>query len=80
MKINMSHVNVAHIENNRVTTNSKTLKAIAIALEYDQDKLLAMADEIGDDIKQIIKTSQAQFLNFFVLQKTLVMMIGKNFQ
>ena len=31
MKINMSHVNVAHIENNRVTTNSKTLKAIAIA-------------------------------------------------
>ena len=39
-----------------------------------------MANEIGDDIKQIIKTSQAQFLNFFVLQKTLAMMIGKSLQ
>ena len=71
MKINMSHVNVAHIENNRVTTNSKTLKAIAIALEYDQDKLLAMADEIGDDIKQIIKNKPNAVPQFLRTAKNL---------
>ena len=71
MKINMSHVNVAHIENNRVTTNSKTLKAIAIALEYDQDKLLAMADEIGDDIKQIIKNKPSAVPQFLRTAKNL---------
>ena len=69
--INMSHVNIAHIENNRVTTNIKTLKAIAIALEYDQDKLLAMANEIGDDIKQIIKNKPSAVPQFLRTAKNL---------
>ena len=63
--VNMSHVNIAHIENNRVTTTKNTLIQLANALNYDKDKLLAVADEIGDDIKQIIKNkpnSVPQFL------------------
>ena len=69
--VGMSHVNIAHIENNRVTTNIKTLKAIAIALEYDQDKLLAMANEIGDDIKQIIKNKPSAVPQFLRTAKNL---------
>ena len=69
--VGMSHVNIAHIENNRVTTNSKTLIAIAIALEYDQDKLLAMANEIGDDIKQIIKNKPSAVPQFLRTAKNL---------
>ena len=69
--VGMSHVNIAHIENNRVTTNSKTLIALAIALEYDEDKLLAMANEIGDDIKQIIKSKPNAVPQFLRTAKNL---------
>jgi transcriptional regulator with XRE-family HTH domain len=69
--VNMSHVNIAHIENNRVRTNKKTLIQIAIALDYDKDKLLAVADEIGDDIKQIIKNRPSSVPQFLRTAKNL---------
>ena len=54
-KVNMSHVNITHIENDRVSTNSKSLIDIARALDFDPDKILALANEVNDDIKKIIQ-------------------------
>ena len=54
-KVNMSHVNITHIENDRVSTNSKSLVSIARALDFDPDKILALANEVNDDIKKIIQ-------------------------
>ena len=54
-KVNMSHVNITHIENDRVSTNSRSLIDIANALDFDPDKILALANEVNDDIKKIIR-------------------------
>ena len=54
-KISVSFVNIAHIENGRVVTSEKVIKELAKALDYDEDKLLATADSINKDLKNIIK-------------------------
>ena len=54
-KISVSFVNIAHIENGRVETSDKVIKELAKALDYDVDKLLATADSINQDVKNIIK-------------------------
>jgi len=54
-KVSVSFVNIAHIENGRVETSKKVIKELAKALDYDVDKLLAMADSINEDVKNIIK-------------------------
>jgi transcriptional regulator with XRE-family HTH domain len=53
--VNMSHVNITHIENDRVSTNTQTLIGLAKALDCNPDKMLAVANEVGDDIKGIIQ-------------------------
>ena len=54
-KVSVTFVNIAHIENGRVATSEKVIKELAKALDYDEDKLLATADSINKDIKNIIK-------------------------
>ena len=52
-KISVSFVNISHIENGRVETSEKVIKELAKALDYDVDKLLATADSINEDVKNI---------------------------
>ena len=54
-KVDVSFVNISHIENGRVSTSKETLTQIANALNYDLDKLLAIGDEISDDLESIIR-------------------------
>ena len=54
-KVDISFVNIAHIENGRVVTSEEIIKQLAKALDYDVDKLLAAADSVNEDIKKIIK-------------------------
>ena len=64
-KVSVSFVNIAHIENGRVETSEKVIKQLAKALDYDVDKLLAVADSVNEDIKKIIKkltTAVPEFL------------------
>ena len=64
-KVDISFVNIAHIENGRVATSEKVIKQLAKALDYDVDKLLASADSVNTDIKKIIKklpTTVPEFL------------------
>ena len=64
-KVDVSFVNIAHIENGRITTSKKVLKQLAKALDYNIDKLLAAGDAVGDDIEKIIKkmpTTVPEFL------------------
>ena len=64
-KVSVSFVNIAHIENGRITTSEEVIKELAKALDYDVDKLLAAADSVNEDIKNIIKklpTAVPQFL------------------
>ena len=53
-KVDISFVNIAHIENDRVKTSKKTIIQLAKALDHDVDELLAKAETIGDDIEEII--------------------------
>ena len=64
-KVSVSFVNIAHIENGRIATSEEVIKELAKALDYDVDKLLAAADSVNEDIKNIIKklpTAVPQFL------------------
>ena len=64
-KVDISFVNIAHIENGNVATSDKVLKQLAKALDYDVDKMLATADSVNEDIKKIIKklpTAVPEFL------------------
>ena len=53
--VDVSFVNIAHIENGRVKTSKKVLKQIAEALDYDRDELFALADTIDEEIEDIIR-------------------------
>ena len=53
-KVDISFVNIAHIENGRVVTSEEIIKQLAKALDYDVDKLLAAADSVNEDIKKFI--------------------------
>ena len=64
-KVDITFVNIAHIENGRVATSAEIIKQLAKALDYDADKLLAAADSVNEDIKNIIKklpTAVPEFL------------------
>ena len=64
-KVSVSFVNIAHIENGRIATSEEVIKELAKALDYDIDKLLAAADSVNEDIKNIIKklpTAVPEFL------------------
>ena len=54
-ELDVSFVNIAHIENGRVKTSKKVLKQIAKALDYDKDELFALADTIDEEIEEIIR-------------------------
>jgi len=64
-EVDVTFVNIAHIENGRIKTSKKVLKQIAEALDYDVDELLAAGDEVDDDIEKIISkkpTAVPEFL------------------
>lgn len=50
----VSYVNIVHIENGRIETKREVLVLLAEALDYDVDALLAQADQVGNDIEEII--------------------------
>ena len=52
--VNVSNVNILYIEKGKINTSLPILKGIAKALNYNIDKLLALANMIDDDIKAII--------------------------
>ena len=53
--VDVSYVNISHIENGRFKTSKKVLKQIAEALDYDKDELFALADTIDEEIEEIIR-------------------------
>ena len=54
-EVDVSFVNIAHIENDKVKTSKKTIQQLAKALGQGVDELLAKAEEISDDIEDIIR-------------------------
>ena len=53
-QVDVSFVNIAHIENGRVVTSKKVLKQLARALNYNLDRLLATGNRVDDDcIKKV---------------------------
>jgi len=70
-KVDISFVNIAHIENGRVATSEKVIKQLAKALDYDVDKLLAGADSVNEDIKKIIKKMPTVVPDFLRTAKNL---------
>ena len=70
-KVDISYVNIAHIENGNVATSDKVLKQLAKALDYDVDKLLAKADSVNEDIKKIIKKMPTAVPDFLRTAKNL---------
>ncbi len=53
--VDISFVNISHIENGKQSTSIENLKSIAKALDCDVDKLLADAEKIDDDVEKIIR-------------------------
>ena len=52
--VNVSNVNILYIEKGKINTSLPVLKGIANALNYNIDKLLALAYMIDDYIRNII--------------------------
>ena len=69
--VDVSFVNIAHIENGRVVTSKKVIKQLAKALDYDADRLLAAADEIGEDVVKIIRKLPTALPDFLRTAKNL---------
>ena len=69
--VDVSFVNIAHIENGRVTTSKKIIRQLAKALDYDADKLLAAANEIGEDVEKIIRKIPTALPDFLRTAKNL---------
>ena len=53
-KVNVSFVNISHIENGKVETSKETLRQIAQALNYDIDKLYSSSNYISEDVEKIV--------------------------
>jgi transcriptional regulator with XRE-family HTH domain len=62
--VNVSNVNILYIEKGKINTSLPILKGIANALNYNIDKLLALADMIDDDIRNIINKRPILITNF----------------
>lgn len=54
-KVDVSFVNIAHIENGRITTSRDVLVQLAEALDYNVDELLAIGEQVGNDVEKIIR-------------------------
>jgi len=70
-KIDVSFVNISHIENGRIETSNKTLKQIAKALDYDRDQLLATASTIDNELENIINKKPDTVPDFLRTAKNL---------
>ena len=53
-KVPMTHSNLSHIEHGKVWTTREVLEQIAAKLDYDIDEILAIRNEVGSDIENII--------------------------
>ncbi|MDC1050698.1 helix-turn-helix transcriptional regulator [Candidatus Marinimicrobia bacterium] len=69
--VNVSNVNILYIEKGKINTSLPVLKGIAKALNYNLDKLLALADMIDDDIRAIINKRPVLITNFLRAAKKL---------
>ena len=69
--VNVSNVNILYIEKGKINTSLPILKGIAKALNYNIDKLLALADMIDDDVRNIINKRPVIITNFLRLAKNL---------
>ena len=69
--VNISNVNILYIEKGKINTSLPILKGIAKALNYNIDKLLALADMIDDDIRNIINKRPISITNFLRTAKNL---------
>ena len=69
--VNVSNVNILYIEKGKINTSLPVLKGIANALNYNIDKLLALADMIDDDVRKIINKRPVVITNFLRLAKNL---------
>ena len=70
-KVGVSIVNISHIENGRYVGSRKVIQKLAKALDYDMDKLLAAADEIGEDVERIIRKIPSAVPDFLRTAKNL---------
>ena len=69
--VNISNVNILYIEKGKINTSLPILKGIAKALNYNIDKLLALADMVDDDIRIIINRRPIVITNFLRVAKNL---------
>ena len=69
--VNVSNVNILYIEKGKINTSLPILKGIAKALNYNIDKLLALADMVDDDIRNIINKRPIVITNFLRAAKNL---------
>ena len=69
--VNVSNVNILYIEKGKINTSLPVLKGIANALNYNIDKLLALADMVDDDIRIIINRRPIVITNFLRVAKNL---------
>ena len=69
--VNISNVNILYIEKGKINTSLPILKGIAKALNYNIDKLLALADMVDDDIRIIINRRPIIITNFLRVAKNL---------
>ena len=69
--VDVSNVNILYIEKGRINTSLPVLKGIAQALNYNIDKLLAFADMVDDDIRNIINKRPVLITNFLRAAKNL---------
>jgi len=77
-KVGVSFVNISHIENGRSGASRKVIQKLAKALDYDVDKLLAAADEIGEDVEKIIRKIPSAVPDFLRTAKNLTKDEWKN--
>ena len=69
--VGVSFVNISYIENGRIETSKNVLKKISEALDYDFDKLLALAKKVDDDVTAIINKRPNAVPNFLRSAKNL---------
>ena len=69
--VGVSYVNISYIENGRIETSQEVLKKISKALNYDLDKLLSLADQVDNEIKNIINKMPDEVPDFLRTAKNL---------
>ena len=69
--VGVSYVNISYIENGRIETSQEVLKKISKALNYDLDKLLSLADQVDNEIKNIINKMPEEVPDFLRTAKNL---------